>query len=347
MSIDRHNYEEYFLLYTDNELTVDQKKQVDEFVKENPDLEEELVMLLQSRLIPDHSIVFQGKDLLMKKESESFINLDNYEEWLVLYVDDELSREEKAAVEKFAASHSSVQAELDLFLQSKLQPEKIEFPDKKLLFRRETKVRIISMRWRVAAAAILIIAAGITTYSVMNISDNSSANRGIAMKKEQSRPKTESTEQQKKQDNVVTSSEKKEQVVLVNPTSNKVAKQKASPRQGTEELLADNSSKEDYPTQVEEVKKRPEIISDIAIQQSKDSQIDIADVPVKHKQIINDPIVTKEPVETPDDYASNTENKRLRGIFRKATRFIERTSGINPANSDDKVLIGAMAVNLK
>jgi len=347
MSIDRHNYEEYFLLYIDNELAVDQKKQVEEFVRQNPDLEEELVMLQQSRLIPDHRIVFEGKDLLMKKENQSFINLDNYEEWLVLYVDDELSGEEKTAVEKFAASHSHVQAELDLFLQSKLQPERIEFPDKKLLFRRDAKVRIISMRWRVAAAAILIIAAGITTYSVMNTTGNDSANRGIAMKKEQSPVKAVSTEREKQQDNVVKSSEDKEEVVVVSPTSSNVPKQKASTPQGKEERLVENSANENSLAQVEEVKKRPEIISDIAIQQPKDSQIDIADVPVQLKQIINDPVVTKEQVETPDDYASNTENKRLRGIFRKATRFIERTSGINPANSDDKVLIGAMAVNLK
>ena len=61
MNIDRHNYEEYFLLYIDNELSVDQKKQVELFVQENPDLEEELVMLKQSRLIPDDSIVFDRK----------------------------------------------------------------------------------------------------------------------------------------------------------------------------------------------------------------------------------------------------------------------------------------------
>ena len=40
MKVDRHNYEEFFLLYIDNELSVDQKKQVDLFVQENADLEE-------------------------------------------------------------------------------------------------------------------------------------------------------------------------------------------------------------------------------------------------------------------------------------------------------------------
>ena len=49
----------------------------------------------------------------MKEEdgqhSNSFINLNNYEQWLIMYVDDELSAEEKLAVERFASTHQHVQ----------------------------------------------------------------------------------------------------------------------------------------------------------------------------------------------------------------------------------------------
>src|SRR5690349_7860714 len=180
MNIDRHNYEEYFLLYIDNELTVDQKKQVELFVQENPDLEEELVMLKQSRLIPDESIVFDKKHLMMKEENAthaantSFINLNNYEQWLIMYVDDELNTEERMAVEKFAAIHSHVREELAIFLQTKLQAEEIAFPNKEILYKREKSVRVISMQWwKVAVAAILIISAGVGIYSVLiNKNDN-------------------------------------------------------------------------------------------------------------------------------------------------------------------------------
>ena len=186
MNIDRHNYEEYFLLYIDNELSVDQKKQVELFVQENPDLEEELVMLKQSRLIPDDSIVFDKKHLLMKEENashssnHSFINLNNYEQWLIMYVDDELSAEEKLAVERFALAHEHVQQELELFQQTKLQAEEIVFPDKEILYRREKSVRVISIQWwKVAVAAVLIISAGITVYSVLINKNNAGTNNGI------------------------------------------------------------------------------------------------------------------------------------------------------------------------
>jgi hypothetical protein len=74
-----------------------------------------------------------------------------------------------------------------------------------------------------------------------------------------------------------------------------------------------------------------------------------------HKENINADPVTKAGVKTPDksntsddavQYASNAENKKFRGFFRKATRLIERTTNINAAD-DDKVLIGGMAINLK
>src|SRR5580765_377270 len=145
--IDRHNYEEFFLLYVDNELNVEQKKQVELFVKANADLEEELVMLQQSRLIADESIVFHGKEKLMKEENDSFINMNNYEEYLVLYIDNELSEKEKITVEQFAGKHSHVKEELALFQQTKLQPEEIVFAGKQSLYRREERVGVISMSW--------------------------------------------------------------------------------------------------------------------------------------------------------------------------------------------------------
>jgi hypothetical protein len=69
MTIDRNNYEEYFLLYIDGELTNDQRRQVEDFVTRHPDLEQELEILKQTVVIPP-TVVFDGKASLIRGEKE-------------------------------------------------------------------------------------------------------------------------------------------------------------------------------------------------------------------------------------------------------------------------------------
>jgi hypothetical protein len=70
MQINRQSYEEFFLLYTDGELGLDEKRAVEDFIKENPDLEQELILMQQTVAVPDESIVFEDKELLYRKEEE-------------------------------------------------------------------------------------------------------------------------------------------------------------------------------------------------------------------------------------------------------------------------------------
>jgi hypothetical protein len=364
MKIDRHNYEEYFLLYIDNELNIDQKGQVEQFVKENPDLEEELVMFQQSKLIPDTSIVFDKKELLMKDGNDSLINLNNYEEFLVLYVDNELNQEEKLVVEKFAAAHAHVQQELELFQQTKLQPEEIVFANKEVLYKKE-KVAVISMQWwRVAAAAVLIIAGGITLYSVLYNRNNTIETPGTITKaetkKEQSPAKSILSNQQEQindadkkiKENLATTETAKKQ-----STDKKEYVKPNKPAEKPNQQLAINSPvSEKNNSEVRELAMTE--INKERIDQSNISSAGINNDELK-KDLFNKPSVTNSPNQTLDNsdasnndviYASNTdrnENKRLRGFFRKATRFIEHTTNINPADDDNKVLIGGMAINLK
>jgi hypothetical protein len=345
MKIDRHNYEEYFLLYVDNELTVEQKKLVELFVQDNPDLEEELVMLQQSRLVPE-TIVFEQKDVLMK-EDHSFINMNNYEEWLVLYVDSELSKEEGMAVEKFAAEHPSVQSELHLFQQTKLHLHEISFPDKNLLYRNKEKANIITLTWwRIAAAAMLVIAAGITLYSIFNKRNDIAVKDRIAVKEQKQTP-AESVlpgHESPKQENVNGTLDKQVAITPAPATKPKETGFRKQPAAAVAHPVNNIAKINEAIPQ-----KRQAIANELNSVQSKELQFSGADVTVRDKQIINDKDVTPRVAETPNlpEYASNTENKKFRGLFRKATRFIERTSGINPANDDNRVLIGGMAINLK
>lgn len=157
MNITRQHYEEYFLLYVDNELNETERKAVENFVQQNPDLQQELIALQQSVVRPDQHLSFDGKASLLKQEPISgLVNESNYEEYFILYGDDELSYEQKEQVEQFVYKHPQYEAEFELVLQARLEPDTlIGFPDKKSLYRSEKERRIPVIRWWYAAAAVL------------------------------------------------------------------------------------------------------------------------------------------------------------------------------------------------
>jgi len=69
MTVNRNNYEEYFLLYIDRELNGNERKMVEEFVRRHPDLEKELTALKQTVAVPPE-IVFEHKEILLRDEKE-------------------------------------------------------------------------------------------------------------------------------------------------------------------------------------------------------------------------------------------------------------------------------------
>src|SRR6476646_4927232 len=138
MKLNRYNYEEYFILYLDNELDSEGRQEVEAFVQANPDLKAELDMLRQSKLVPDADISFTDKDALLRFDNSS-ISLANYEEWLTAYIDDEVTDEQRIDIETFMASNPAALNELNLLKQTKLQPETIVFPYKQSLYRKTEK----------------------------------------------------------------------------------------------------------------------------------------------------------------------------------------------------------------
>ena len=162
LSINLENYEEYFLLYVDNELTDAEKKDVEVFVDQHPELSEEWMMLMDTKLVPDE-ITMDFKNQLYRSQHSGSIHESNYEAFQLSWIDNELSEKEKLEIANYTSKHPEAAANLELLLATKLPAEEIAFPDKSVLYRSAEKPAIvISMKWyRVAIAAAILIGAGL------------------------------------------------------------------------------------------------------------------------------------------------------------------------------------------
>jgi len=183
MTINQHNYEEFFLLYADGELSAAEKQAVDQFVAENPSLEAELVLFLEMKLDGD-ALVFEEKESLYRNIDHE-ITAHNQEAYFLLYVDNELNSETNNKVETYVLQHPASQELFTELKQTRLVPEAIVFPNKSVLYQKEkTEKPVFYIRLqRLVAAAVItglaILAWNILpekTSSLQSIALNNSAN---------------------------------------------------------------------------------------------------------------------------------------------------------------------------
>jgi len=166
MNINRHNYEEFFLLYADNELPAEQRREVEDFVKQNTDLLEEFNFLNDLRLSPDTTIKFEHKESLLQPASlkDNSAQISDDQEKILRFIDLEMSLEEKSEFNQKLKQNQGLQQEFELFSKTKLRPDlSVVFQDKTTLYRSTKEVvRVIHMTWvRVAVAAAIILVAGL------------------------------------------------------------------------------------------------------------------------------------------------------------------------------------------
>lgn len=173
ISINQHNYESFFLLYADGELSAADKLAVEQFVQENPGLAEELDLLLQVRLTDETPLVFDRKEMLYRNETTE-ISLNNYEEQFLLYTDNELNAEAREQTERFVLQHPQLQDSFTLLKKTRLEAEPVLFPDKESLYRKEEKRRpVIYMRWAQMGVAAALIGFAVLLWTQVPVDKNS------------------------------------------------------------------------------------------------------------------------------------------------------------------------------
>jgi hypothetical protein len=356
--ISRTNYEEYFLLYADNELSQQDRTAVEAFVLAHPDLQAEFDLFLSAKL-PLDDISLINKELLLADS----MKLNAIDESLLLYLDNELDKVQRKTVEEKLLSDKNFALQYQALLKTKLQPEQIVYPYKKELYHHEEKRRFVfSAYWmRIAAAVIILLGMGIFWFTYQPNATDGVASVPASTEEQKNNPSSEPSKE-----DVVTEPEKQS----VEPTI-KIG-QTDDATNITRHVEKKSTSKEN---KIESKEQKSSIImkqNTIAKNEDdKKPQKEIADAPknittpdntpaIVQQQTVNKKSVTSPPIaslnnQTTEDvtavHASIVEpddekNSKLKGFLRKATRFIERRTNISTTNENKELLIGAVAIQL-
>jgi hypothetical protein len=351
----RANYEEYFLLYVDEELTPEAKHAVEAFAALHPDLKEELDLLCSTKLPSDDLCFFNKEDLLADS-----MKVQAIDENLLLYIDNELPAAAAAALETRLKADAGLALQHALLQKTKLDKnEVVPYPNKKELYR-HTERRLVPVWLRVAAAVVLLAGAGTAAWLTMNGSNN--AGPGVAVATPKTTVPQPATPVVTNAQNHVAAEENNHTTATAHrtgtkektlPEANTLA---AAPRTATGTKRSTFSKPHAAPANTLATNKLPVSERTVAVVNTGDAE--------KIKPVLKNLDVTSE---TPPAYvtidatakttvpvnavatedAPEKSGGSVRGFLRKATRVIERRTGIKTVNDDDELLVGAVALKLK
>lgn len=364
MNINRHNYEEYFILYMDNELSVEERRLVEEFVAEYPDLKEELDQLMQYKLQPE-AIELPGKEELWK--GSTLIHSGNQTEWLLLYLDGALSNKENSLVEQYLREEPAAAAEWAVLQKTRLIPEAIIFENKHSLYRQEEKQRRIVPLFLFRIAAALILAAiGLGLIFIFNGREKADNTKAPMARTEEKNPSDESKlintapvtdptamneEPSDKNENSIQVESKypevkeKDKNRLVKESNNILTDEVAVEKE------KENKPSNNLPLPVN----NPRIkLNDNVIAYSKPEEEVLKNDKNNKLSDVTNPAITPsdiktaafDPNETLEDENGSGKKNRRRGIFRTIARTFEKRTKVDPTD-DDKLLVAGFRINLK
>ncbi|MDB5253089.1 MAG: hypothetical protein JWP27_2258 [Flaviaesturariibacter sp.] len=344
LHISRANYEEFFLLYIDDELAAEERAAVDAFCALHPDLAEELDMLRDTTLdVP--SLSFGNTDALLS----SAMSLNVVDENLLLYIDNELDSDARKVVELELAANASFRAQHVSLLQTKLDPsDTVVFPGKSSLYRREEDRRRPLFWLRIAAA--VVIAAGVGSIlapageqvaapPTVALTKPAASTPGVSIPSSQPSTTVTMPEPAAAEDRLSAGSSMAALGMArpaTAPSSNRMQLPVTRPDEGI--AINNAATTTDVPTD--------------ALAARLDNAVSATTTLSPSQQILNSDPVTSSPTaalnmqNTADSRADNGKQGSVRGLLRKATRFIERRTGIKSTDDDDRLLVGAVAIPL-
>ena len=182
MKINQHNYEHYFLMYIDNELSATEMAEVSDFIMQHPNYANKLQELQQLKISPD-TLIYENKFSLYK--------LSEQDEQCIAYLENEMTKEEKESFENEIST--------DVYLQSNVKqwqatfitpPTTIEIDPnfKNSLYKKSAQIKplwatVPFKRWA-SVAAILVVVIGFSLFNAENKQETPSFTKNIGVKTE-------------------------------------------------------------------------------------------------------------------------------------------------------------------
>ncbi len=166
MTIDRSNYEQFFLDYFEGSLPEGRMDELRAFLEANPDLKAEFEQFESITLPMDALSTFPNKELLKKNKKEPTGAFEPNDEILVAYMEGDLDDDVCRQIEEHAAHNPRAKRDLDLMLATRL------ITDKQIVYPRRSGLKrhhIVFLRQRIvsaisAVAAVLLLAALVYTF---------------------------------------------------------------------------------------------------------------------------------------------------------------------------------------
>ena len=163
MEINQHNYEHYFLMYIDNELSGEEMAAVNGFIMQHPNYANKLEALQQLKISPD-TFIYENKFSLYK--------LSEQDEQCIAYLENEMTNEEKASFENKLSANITLQSTVKQWQATFITPPttiEIDPNFKNSLYKKSAQIKplwatVTFKRWA-SVAAILVVVIG---YNLFN-----------------------------------------------------------------------------------------------------------------------------------------------------------------------------------
>jgi len=182
MEINQHNYEHYFLMYIDNELSGEERAAVNDFIMQFPNYANKLETLQQLKISPA-TLIYENKFSLYK--------LSEQDEQCIAYLENEMTNEEKASFENKLSANITLQSTVKQWQATFITPPttiEIDPNFKNSLYKKSAQIKplwatVTFKRWA-SVAAILVVVIGYNQFNTQNKQESPSFTNNNEVKTE-------------------------------------------------------------------------------------------------------------------------------------------------------------------